>query len=109
MQCDGLHSIILTIALQTVIKRFRHRGLERFFRKGNPGGIQARHAGRIGRILDALDAASSPHQLNIPGMHLHSLKGARKGQWAMTVSGNWRITFAFDGEDVIVVNLEDYH
>ena len=48
-------------------------------------------------------------ELAIPGMFLHPLKGDRKGQWAMTVSGNWRITFAFDGEDVIVVNLEDYH
>lgn len=42
-------------------------------------------------------------------MFLHPLKGHRKGQWAMTVSENWRITFAFDGEDVIVVNPEDYH
>jgi proteic killer suppression protein len=47
--------------------------------------------------------------LNIPGLFLHPLKGERKGEWAMTVSGNWRITFCFDGEDVIVVNLEDYH
>ena len=92
-----------------MIKTFRHKGLERFFRKGDAKGIQAPHAGRIGRILDALDQASSPEQLNIPGMYLHPLKGNRKGQWAMTVSGNWRITFAFDGEDVITVNLEDYH
>ena len=92
-----------------MIKNFQHKGLERFFRKGDTRGIQTRHAGRIGRILDALDEASSPNQVNIPGMYLHSLKGARKGQWAITVSGNWRITFAFDGEDVTIVNLEDYH
>ena len=92
-----------------MIKNLQNRGLERFFRKGDTRGIQARHAGRIGRILDALDEASAPNQLNIPGMYLHPLKGARKGQWAMTVSGNWRISFAFDGEDVINVNLEDYH
>lgn len=61
------------------------------------------------RILGLLDEAGSPEQLNIPGLFLHSLKGERKGDWAMTVSGNWRITFRFDGEDVIVVNLEDYH
>ena len=92
-----------------MIKSFRHRGLEQFFRKGDAKGIQAAHAGRVARILDALDQASKPEQLNIPGMHLHPLKGNRMGQWAMTVSGNWRITFAFDGEDVIAVNLEDYH
>jgi len=92
-----------------VIKSFQHKGLERFFRKGDARGIQTQHASRIGRTLDALDNAGSAEQLNIPGMYLHPLKGERKGQWAMTVSGNWRITFAFDGEDVIIVNLEDYH
>jgi proteic killer suppression protein len=47
--------------------------------------------------------------LDIPGMHLHPLKFDRKGEWAMTVSGNWRITFSFVGEDATNVNLEDYH
>ena len=92
-----------------MIKNFRYKGLERFFRKGDPRGIQTQHVGRITRILDLLDEASNPEQLTVPGMYLHPLKGARKGEWAMTVSGNWRIAFRFEGEDVIVVNLEDYH
>lgn len=92
-----------------MIRNFRHRGLERFFRKGETIGIQAQHAGRIGRMLDALDEASSAEHMNMPGMYLHRLRGGRKGQWAVTVSGNWRITFALDGEDVVIVNLEDYH
>lgn len=92
-----------------MIKSFRHKGLERFFRKGDGKGIQAQHTGRIERILAVLDEASTPEQLNIPGMYLHPLKGDRKGEWAMSVSGNWRITFSFEGDDVIIVNLEDYH
>ncbi|WP_310452861.1 type II toxin-antitoxin system RelE/ParE family toxin [Sulfuritalea sp.] len=92
-----------------MIKSFRHKGLERFFRKNDSRGVQAQHASRVGRILSLLDEASSPEQLNIPGLFLHPLKGERKGEWAMTVSGNWRVTFCFDGEDVIAVNLEDYH
>ena len=92
-----------------MIKSFQHKGLERFFRKGETKGIQAQLTEKVQRILDLLDDASRPDQLKIPGMHLHPLKGDKKGQWAMTVSGNWRITFAFDGEDVIIVNLEDYH
>jgi proteic killer suppression protein len=92
-----------------VIKHFQHKGLERFFRRGETKGIQAQHQQRIQRILDLLDDACEPQELAIPGMFLHPLKGDRNGQWAMTVSGNWRITFAFDGEDIIVVNLEDYH
>lgn len=92
-----------------MIKSFQHKGLERFFRRGETKGILAQYVGRVQRILDLLDDAADPQQLKIPGMFLHPLKGDRKGQWAMSVSGNWRITFAFDGEDVIVVNLEDYH
>ena len=92
-----------------MIKHFQNKGLERFFRRGETKGIQAQHQQRIQRILDLLDDACEPRELAIPGMFSHPLKGDRKGQWAMTVSGNWRITFAFDGEDVIVVNLEDYH
>lgn len=92
-----------------MIKSFRHKGLERFFRKGDVRGIQPQQAGRITRMLDMLDQAGAPAQLDVPGMFLHPLKGERKGEWAMTVSGNWRITFRFEGEDVIVVNLEDYH
>ncbi len=92
-----------------MIKDFRHKGLERLFRKGDARGIQTQHAARIARILDLLDDASTAEQLNIPGYYLHPLKGARKGEWAMTVSGNWRITFRFEGEDAVDVNLEDYH
>jgi proteic killer suppression protein len=92
-----------------MIKSFRHKGLDRFFRKNDPRGVQAQHAGRIERILSLLDEASNPDQLNIPGFYLHPLKGERKGEWAMTVSGNWRITFRFEGEDAAAVNLEDYH
>jgi len=60
-------------------------------------------------VLDLIDQATAVEQLDIPGMHLHPLKFDRKGEWAMTVSGNWRITFRFVGEDAINVNLEDYH
>ncbi len=92
-----------------MIKKFRHKGIERFFRTGDVRGIQAQHVARITRILDLLDDASAAEQLNVPGYYLHQLKGDRKGQWAMTVSGNWRITFRFEGEDAVDVNLEDYH
>ena len=70
-----------------MIKHFQHKGLERFFRRGETKGIKAQHQQRIQRILDLLDDASEPQELAIPGMFLHPLKGDRKGQWAMTVSG----------------------
>ena len=60
-------------------------------------------------MLDLIDSATEVKQLDIPGMHLHPLKGQRKGAWAMSVSGNWRLTFRFVGEDASDLNLEDYH
>jgi proteic killer suppression protein len=91
------------------ITSFRHKGLERFFTSGGKAGIQARHAGRLRLILGRLSVATTPGDMRLPGLDLHELHGPRKGTWAVTVSGNWRITFAFDGRDVGRVDYEDYH
>jgi len=45
----------------------------------------------------------------LPGYAFHPLKGSRKGEYSIPVSGNWRITFKFVEGDAIDVNLEDYH
>ncbi|SEC24019.1 proteic killer suppression protein [Rhizobiales bacterium GAS191] len=92
-----------------MIKRFRHKGLERFYSSGDTRGINAKHAGWLRILLTALDAAGRPGDLSNPGFGLHPLKGDRKGQWAVWVSGNWRLVFAFDGEDVTNLDLVDYH
>ena len=92
-----------------MIKSFRHRGLKRYFTKGIKTGIQASHEKRIRLILARLHASTCARDMNLPGLELHALKGTRKGTWAVSVSGNCRITFAFDGEDVIHIDYEDYH
>jgi len=92
-----------------MIKAFRHKGLERFFAKSGRKGIDAKQAERIRRILDRLEASTKPEDMNLPGYKFHGLKGERKGVFAVSVSGNLRITFRFDGGDAIEVNLEDYH
>jgi len=92
-----------------VIKRFKHRGLERYFLKGTKAGIQAKHAERLRLILARLHAATSPQDMNLPGLGLHELKGNRKGTWAVTVSGNWRVTFVFRDRDAEAVDYADYH
>ena len=83
--------------------------LQRYFPKGNTAGIQAKHEKRLRLILARLHASASARDMNLPGLELHPLKGKRKETWAVSVSGNWRITFAFDGTDVIEVDYEDYH
>ena len=92
-----------------MIRSFRHKGLRDFFFDGSRKGIDPRLAPRIGRIFDILRAASEPTELRLPGYDLHPLTGDKAGYWAVKVSGNWRIIFAFDGEDAVDVDLVDYH
>jgi proteic killer suppression protein len=92
-----------------MIKGFKHKGLEKFFVSGTKSGIQAKHANRLRLILGRLNTALCPKDMNLPGLKLHELTGNKKGIWSVNVSGNWRITFLFEGEDVNVVNYEDYH
>jgi proteic killer suppression protein len=94
---------------QCMIKSFRHRGIERFFRSGSKAGIQAKHEARLRLQLGRLDAALSPIDMGLPGWNLHPLKGPLKGYWAVSVDGNWRLTFKFEGEDAILVDYQDYH
>jgi toxin HigB-1 len=85
------------------------QGLGRFFTDGNARGIDARFAPKLRLLLGALNGAKRPEEMNLPGAHLHSLKGKRKGQWAVSVSGNWRLVFEFEGENATNLDLVDYH
>ena len=93
----------------SIITRFKHKGLERFFLRGTKAGIQPRHAARLRLILARLHASTRPQDMHLPGLDLHELKGDRQGTWAVKVSGNWRVTFVFRGEDAESVDYEDYH
>lgn len=93
-----------------MIKRIRHKGLERYYRDADTRGINAQHAAKLRVPLTALDTATGPDQMSmLPGARLHALRGDRTGQWAVWVSGNWRLVFEFDGEDATNIDLVDYH
>lgn len=47
--------------------------------------------------------------MNAPGWKLHPLAGQLEDHWAVWVSGNWRLTFQFKGEDAILADYQDYH
>ena len=85
------------------------KGLERFFATGNRRSIQAKHAERLRLILGRLNAAADPRDLSLRGLDLHELHGARKGTYAVTVSGNWRVTFSLADKEAERVDYEDYH
>ena len=92
-----------------MIRNFRHKGLKRLFEKDDRRRVPAQSAERIKRLLDALEAARIVRDLHLPGFGLHELKGDRTGTWAISVSGNWRITFTFNDGEARNVDLEDYH
>ncbi len=92
-----------------MIGSFRHRGLKRFFERGDRGGIRPDLVDAVERILTVLDTATTPQALNIPSYRLHPLKGEFKGLWSVTVRANWRIIFRLEGADAFDVELIDYH
>lgn len=92
-----------------VIRSFRHRGIETFFRSGAKTGIQPKHESRLRILLTTLNLASIPEDMDRPGWEFHRLKGTMRDRFAVRVNGNWRLTFAFDGQDAILVDYEDYH
>lgn len=96
-------------AMMRMIKSFRHKGLRRFFETGSAAGVQASHIRRLRMQLTALDTATTIDDMDLPGFRLHSLKGDQKGRWAVTVNGNWRITFEFVDSNAYIIDYEDYH
>ena len=92
-----------------MIKSFKHKGLEKFYRTGSTAGVQSTHVKRLRLILSNLDQAESIDDMDLPGLHLHELIGNRQGVWSVVVNGNWRITFRFIDRDAEIVNYEDYH
>ena len=92
-----------------MIRSFRHKGLESFFRTGSKAGIRAVHARRLRLQLGLLDAAKQPVDMNLPGWRLHPLRGDLHGHWAVWVDKTWRLTFTFAGGDATGVDYRDYH
>ncbi|NYT83436.1 type II toxin-antitoxin system RelE/ParE family toxin [Alcaligenaceae bacterium] len=98
-----------------MIKSFRHKGIQAFYETGSKAGIQAKHADRLEVMLGVLSVVSTPEDMNAPGWKLHKLSGKNpKGQsvqdhWSVSVTGNWRLTFYFEGENAVLVDYLDYH
>jgi len=92
-----------------MIVRFSHKGLERLFKGRGKSRLPPDLAVKIGLALDILDVANGPEVLDQPGYRLHMLSGKLAGFWSIRISGNWRIIFRFEGENVCDVDLIDYH
>ena len=92
-----------------MIRSFRHKGLQRFWTRSDASGLRPDWVGKINRLLGALEAARHPADLNVPGTGFLGLRGNLMNRYAVMVSRNWRMTFGWDGEDAVDIDLEDYH
>jgi proteic killer suppression protein len=92
-----------------MIRSFRHKGLKLLYEKGDRRKVQPEYADKIERILARLEEASETGNMDLPGFRLHPLKGDLAGFWSVTVSGNWRVVFRFEGGHASDVDLIDYH
>lgn len=87
-----------------------HKGLRDYFVHGNARGLKQDMVPRIRTILFALEAAPDMAALEgPPGWRIHQLKGDRAGDWSLSVTGNWRLTFRIEDGTITDMNLEDYH
>ena len=92
-----------------MIRTFRHRGLRELYEQGRSSRVAQGHTAKLLRILTALDRSTGPQSMDIPGFRLHPLKGRMRGHHAVSVSGNWRVTFRFEDGNAVDVNYLDYH
>jgi proteic killer suppression protein len=92
-----------------VIRTFRHKGLKAFFETGSKAGIQPGHTARLKRQLTRLNLATRPELMDVAGWAFHKLAGPLAGHYAVSVSGNWRLTFAFEDGNAVLVDYQDYH
>ena len=88
----------------------RHRGLKKLLETGEVTGMRRDLVRRVRNAVMALRSAASIEEVGTtPGMRVHKLSGRREGTWSVAVSGNWRITFELDGDEIHKLDLEDYH
>ena len=92
-----------------MILSFKHRGLQALYDGRTTRRVAPGHIRKLRDIIGLLDRSRRPRDVDLPGLRLHPLKGGLQGHYAVTVSGNWRVTFRFEEGDVVDVDYLDYH
>ena len=92
-----------------MIRSFKHRRLKALYDGRTARRVAPGHVDKLRDILAVLDRSRTPQDMDLPGFRLHALKGAMKGSYAVSVSGNWRVTFRFEGGHAVEVDYVDYH
>ena len=92
-----------------MIQSFRHRGLKSLYDGRTTRRVASVHVEKLRDVLAALDQGRGPEDMNLPGFRLHLLRGGLKGHYAVSISGNWRVTFRFEDGHAVDVDYVDYH
>ncbi len=92
-----------------MILSFKHRGLRALYNGRGAGRVSPEHVRKLTHILAVLDRSGAPQDMNLPGFRLHPLSGQLSGHYAVSVSGNWRVTFRFEDGHAVDVDYTDYH
>jgi toxin HigB-1 len=110
MPSNAVH-IPLSAAGVVMIRSFRSKRLRRYWDANDARGLPRDHLTRLNLRLDLLDQVAAPEGMNVPGWHFHALVGDQHGRYSVRVTGNWRLTFAWDADtdDAIDLDYEDYH
>jgi proteic killer suppression protein len=92
-----------------MIRLLRHRGLKALYEGRTAKRVAPEHVEKLCDILAALDQSRRAEDMDLPGFRLHPLKGELKGHWAVSASGDWRVTFGFEDGHAVEVDYLDYH
>lgn len=92
-----------------MITHFADRRLQALHLRGDGRRLPPHLVRRLGVVLDRMDDATAPQELDLPGYRLHQLSGDLVGFWSIRISANWRVIFRFDGRDIVDVRFVDYH
>lgn len=92
-----------------MIRSFKHRGLKALYDGRTAKRVAPEHVEKLRDILAVLERSRTPQDMDLPGLRLHALKGVLKGHYAVSVSGNWRVTFRFEDGHAVDVDYADYH
>lgn len=92
-----------------MIGSIRHKALAAYWTTGKSKGLNTDWLRKLDRIMAALEAAETPDAMNYPGSRFHALKGDQDGRFSVRLTGNWRVTFAWSGQDATDIDIEDYH
>jgi toxin HigB-1 len=92
-----------------MIRSFKSKALRLYWAKNDASGLRPDWIKKVRIVLSRIEVARTPQEVAAIGMKFHALLGDKAGRFAVSVSPNWRLTFGWDGEDAIDIDLEDYH